>query len=104
MDAQSQLSELGHEVLRVERGTLAHVDRLNTTPLTHAQFLLGGVSHHIDFRTLDRVAKDLDGAVKKHGPEHRLQVEQEAHSLRGLRERLEGALLAVEPYREARPR
>lgn len=101
---QERLIALAHHVLRVTRGIGDHCHRLDVTPLTRAEYLLGTLSHGVDFVTLDRAVKDVDAAIAKHGAHAPVVAENQAHSLIGLGDLLQGALQRVAPYRNMETR
>jgi hypothetical protein len=96
------ISDLAHRVLRVSHGISNQLGRLQSQLITRTEHLLGTVECGLDFASLDEVSAALDKAIRKHGPDFLVRAEGAEHSLAGLRDLIQGALSAVEPYREAR--
>ena len=98
----AELVALGQRAEAEAEAIQRHHERLERTPASVADVLLGRLSHGIDFARHDKLLTQLDAACKRHGDE-RVDGVSGVHTLRGIRDVFVGALALLEPYRKATP-
>lgn len=97
-----EVAALGQPAEGTLRGLLDEHARLERTPATLADVMLGRLRPGFDFAKYDATVKALDTACKKDG-NALFDGRDGLTSLRGLRDQFRDALALVEPYRSVAP-